>query len=311
LLLVAAAVALGTTAKGDVGGSKPTPKAGEFSVELNDLKLWYKASGTGPVCLMPTPAWGPSSDLYFRTLQPLEKIFTVVYLDSRGTGRSERAKTGNEYTWEHLVADLDALRAHLKQEKIWLMGHSFGGTQILHYACQHPDRVSGLVLLSSSAVADARSARDVNARAEQRKGEPWFREAVNALKAPRNTDKEFAEVMKKTLPMYWSDPKKISKFEDVFAATTLSAAAKRGQAESKRIPYDLTNKLKKVKAPALIVVGDDDVFCSPLAARRLHLCLANSKLLHIEKCGHFPWMEQPEEFFEQVPLFLEALGGGR
>ena len=48
---------------------------GEFTQELNGLKLWYRVSGSGPVCLMPpTPAWGPSSDLYFRTLQSLERI---------------------------------------------------------------------------------------------------------------------------------------------------------------------------------------------------------------------------------------------
>lgn len=64
---------------------KPTLKSGEFVVQLNGLELWYKVSGKGPVCLMPTPAWGPSSDSYFRTLKPLEKHFTIVYLDSRGT----------------------------------------------------------------------------------------------------------------------------------------------------------------------------------------------------------------------------------
>lgn len=62
---------------------------GEFTAELNGLKLWFKVSGTGPVCLMPTAPRSPSSDIYFRTLQPLEKMFTLVYLDCRGTGRSQ------------------------------------------------------------------------------------------------------------------------------------------------------------------------------------------------------------------------------
>ena len=121
-------------------GPAETLKTGEFTVELNGIKLWYKVSGTGPVCLMPTPAWGPSSDLYFRTLKSMENLFTVVHIDSRGTGRSGRAKTAKQYTWDDLVADLDALRAHLKQETVWLMGHSEGGEQVLHYACKHPKR---------------------------------------------------------------------------------------------------------------------------------------------------------------------------
>jgi hypothetical protein len=109
---------------------------GDFTAELNGLKLWYKISGNGPVCLMPTPAWGPSSDLWFRTLKPLEKFFTMVYLDSRGTSRSQHAKSTRNYTWDELVADLDALKTHLHQKRVLLMGHSEGGVQVLQVCVQ-------------------------------------------------------------------------------------------------------------------------------------------------------------------------------
>jgi pimeloyl-ACP methyl ester carboxylesterase len=39
----------------------------------------------------------------------------------------------------------------------------------------------------------------------------------------------------------------------------------------------------------------------------MHLCLSNSKLLLIEDCGHFPWLEQAEEFETEARQFLEAL----
>ncbi len=71
--------------------------------------------------------------------------------------------------------------------------------------------------------------------------------------------------------------------------------------------FDLRDPLKQVRAPALIVVGDDDFVCSPFAAKRLHLCLPNSKLLLIEGAGHFPWLEQPDVFFRDVPAFLQAI----
>src|ERR1035441_2713030 len=64
---------------------------GEFTAQINGIKMWYKVSGTGPVCLMPSPAWGLSSDLYIKTLKPMEKIFTMVYHDSRACGRSDPA----------------------------------------------------------------------------------------------------------------------------------------------------------------------------------------------------------------------------
>ncbi len=296
---------------------------GEFTTEVNGLKLWFKVSGTGPVCLMPTPAWGPSSDLYFRTLQPLEKTFTVVYLDTRGTGRSQRAATTKEYTWEHLVADLDALRVHLRQEKVWLMGHSEGGMQILHYACAHPTRVDGLILLDAAAVWDEQADKDIMSRMQRHRDQPWFAEAMKAIQQgvfsergffsgeTVKSDEDLIAIAKATTPLYWSDPAKIAPHVEDFEAGSMSATAFRGSIDSHRLPFDLREPLKRVTAPALIVVGDDDFICSPFAAKRLHLCLSNSKLLVIEKAGHFPWLEQPEAFFRDVPTFVEALSSAQ
>ncbi|MCL5280764.1 MAG: alpha/beta hydrolase [Planctomycetes bacterium] len=282
---------------------------GEFTAELNGLRLWFKVSGAGPVCLMPSPAWGVSSDPYFRTLQPLEKSFTMVYLDSRGTGRSQKAASTKEYTWDHLVADLDALRTHLQQEKVWLMGHSEGGTQILHYACQYPARIRGLVLLDATAVRDEESKQDMASRQQRRKDEPWFPEAMKALQGRQSepSDADLKANMMALMPFYWSDPARIAAHASDLEATGMSAVAWRGQTDSRRYSFDLREPLKHLRAPALIVVGDDDFVCSPLAAKRLHLCLPNSKLLLIEGAGHFPWLEQPDVFFRDVPAFLEAM----
>jgi proline iminopeptidase len=315
LFCILAVPALVFTGAGAASGAEPLQKPaienGEFTAELNGLKLWYKVSGAGPVCVMPSPAWGPSSDMYFRTLQPLEKHFTIVYLDSRGTGRSQRAKSPKEYTWDHLVTDLEALRAHLKQEKVWLMGHSEGGVVVLHYACKHPERVGGLVLLSTAGAARPADVLAVMARAKKRKGhEPWFDEVMKEGLKPAKTDEEMAAKLMKGMPLYWSDPARFEKHKEHFAATSFSAEADRGAFESKRVPpdFDLTTPLKKLSAPALIVAGDADLLCPLAAPAHLHLSLSNSKLLLIEDCGHFPWLEQADTFNAQVPRFLEALG---
>lgn len=308
-LLASSAESARAGVSSDGSAQKQAVESGEFTATLNGIKLWYKVSGRGPVCLMPTPGWGPSSDLYFRTLKPLEKTFTIVYLDTRGTGRSGRAKAPTEYTWGHQVADLEALRAHLKQDKVWLMGHSEGGMQIMHYACKHPDRVAGMVVLASAASVAPLDGIAIFGRLSKRKEESWFAEATKTYKAgPPKTDAEMAAGMAKMLPAYWADPARIEKYKDHFAATTMSVDAMNGQQASKRMPFDLTGELKKVTAPVLIVAGDKDAFCPPSAARTMHLAFPNSKLLLIEDCGHFMWMEQADAFDAQVPRFLAALG---
>ena len=109
------------------------------------------------------------------------------------------------------------------------------------------------------------------------------------------------------MPLYWADPAKIANFAEDFEATRISLEGVRGQVDSHRFPFDLRDRLKVVTAPALIVVGREDVFCSTFEAKRLHLSLPNSKLLLVENAGHFPWLEQPEAFFRDVPAFLKAL----
>src|SRR5579871_3031693 len=165
--------------------NKPAPKSateqGEFTTRLNGLKLWYKVFGTGPVCLMPNPPWGPGCEYYVSALKPLEKYFTMVYLERRGTGHSERPKSSKEYTWPDLVADLEALRVHLKQDKVWLMGHSEGGMLVLEYATRYPGKVRGLVLLDSMGQTNDQSTADMIARIQRRKDQPWFKEAMAAL----------------------------------------------------------------------------------------------------------------------------------
>jgi proline iminopeptidase len=238
----------------------------------------------------------------------MEKLFTVVYVDSRGTGRSGRAKTTKEYTWDHLVGDLEALRVHLDQDSVWLMGHSAAGEQVLQYACKYPKRVRGLVLLNTRAVGDDKSVADIQKRIAWRKGKPWYEDATKALQTNPQTDEQMAQMLKAALPLYWSDPAKAERFKDDFAAMSASAVAYAGVLESKRLGFDLRASLRNVTAPALIVVGDDDFVCSPESATILHLALPKSKLLVIEESGHFPWMEQPDVFEKRVPEFLYALG---
>ena len=135
-----------------------------------------------------------------------------------------------------------------------------------------------------------------------------FPAAVKAMEAGKKPDQSLMDFLKSILPLYWSDPKAAEPFSAVVDAITVSDDAMAARDASHRFPFDLTDRLKTIKTPALVVAGDDDFICSIEAARRLHLAMPNSKLLVIENCGHFPWMEQPAVFDTQVTEFLKVLG---
>ena len=77
--------------------------------------------------------------------------YRIVLFDQRGCGRStphasDPATDMRHNTTDHLIADMERLRAHLGIERWLLAGWSWGSTLILAYAERHPDRVSEIVM---------------------------------------------------------------------------------------------------------------------------------------------------------------------
>ncbi|HEY4051261.1 MAG TPA: alpha/beta hydrolase [Acidobacteriaceae bacterium] len=64
--------------------------------------------------------------------------------------------------------------------------------------------------------------------------------------------------------------------------------------------------LAKVRAKTLLVEGRQDPVCPLDESERIHTGITGSKLVEIDKSGHFPWLEQPAEFFNAVVDFEEA-----
>jgi proline iminopeptidase len=279
---------------------------GEFAAQINGLKLWYKVSGTGPVCILPTPGWGPSSELYYMKLAPLDSMFTMVYLDTRGSGRSEKPDP-RAYSMKDFASDIEGLRRHLGVETVWLMGHSDGGRIILNYAFEHAGHAAGMILVDAPA-GNTSTSGDRIQRMQLRKNEPWFEEAFRAFTTMPASQKEFETFIRAITPFYFFSIANLEKNRDVFEKTGLSFDAQRGEQQSDRSSVDLATYLPTVKIPALIIVGSDDFICPLPAAEYLHREIPGSKLLVIEDSGHFPWLEQPEDFFSGIREFLPKLG---
>src|ERR1700755_137118 len=72
--------------------------------------------------------------------------YRIVLFDQRGRGRSTPPPSLERNTTWHLVADIEALRAHLGIPRWQVFGGSWGSTLALAYAEKHPERVTDLVL---------------------------------------------------------------------------------------------------------------------------------------------------------------------
>ena len=113
-------------------------------------KLGYRQLGNGPV-LVCHPGGPGFSSLYFGDLAGLWERYTLVLLNPRGTGGSDKPADTRAYQIDDYVDDVEALREHLGLERVMLLGHSHGGTVAQAYAAKHPGRVRKLVLASTLA----------------------------------------------------------------------------------------------------------------------------------------------------------------
>ncbi|HEY5716959.1 MAG TPA: prolyl aminopeptidase [Motiliproteus sp.] len=88
---------------------------------------------------------GGGCDEFHRRFFDPEK-YRIILFDQRGCGRSTPHSELTNNTTAHLLADIEAIRAHLGIEQWLLFGGSWGSTLSLLYAQQHPERVVGLIL---------------------------------------------------------------------------------------------------------------------------------------------------------------------
>jgi pimeloyl-ACP methyl ester carboxylesterase len=299
-----------------VFGQEPL-KVGEHFAAINGLQIQYYVSGKGPVCLFPSPGWGPSVNLYRKTMQPFEQFFTMVYFNTRLSGKSTGPEDSTKYTPQHFVDDIDGLRAYLKQSKIWLMGHSSGGYQILSYGIKHSDNLNGLIVLGASVCRDSLSGRtqmqQLNRRMEnikKTKGQDYFEKyygkAERSLSGKDTTKYNAAERLAMFFPFYFHDEEKMKIFPQAEPDDNMSEKASRYTRFSSFGNEDLCSKVSKINIPTLVVGGDDDLSTDMVSqTEKLARSIPSSTILIIKNAGHFFWIEQPTQFFSASTKWLE------
>lgn len=279
---------------------------GEHYALLNGLRFRYAVAGKGPVCLVPTPGWGPSYDAYLLAMKPLERYLTLVHLDTRGTGKSQQPPTPNDYTLPQFMDDLTALQTYLNQPKVWLMGHSQGGYLVMRYASLYPDRCQGLLVIDGTAGKDSVYQADFNAQLLKRQNEPWFK---RAYKTGIDESRPASERLNLAMPFYFHDARAMPAAMVTLGKSSQSAQAYQGFMTSKMGDTFLLPTLNRITAPTLVVVGDDDFICPVESqAKRIRAAIPTADLVIIAEAGHFPFLEQQDRFFAETEAWLVRQG---
>lgn len=267
------------------------------SVPRDGFDLYYQTSGKGPLLVL--LSGGPGFDVDY--LQPvaarLSDGFTCVLVEQRGTGRSIPPKINPEtMTLHNMVDDLEALRISLKQDRLTLVGHSWGGMLAMAYAAAYPLNVDRMLLLSSGGM-------DMSYQT-------YFGPNIHVRLQPSDLKTEKAatgpfEKIRAILPGYFYDRTKALAFAAEMQPESFHAKASAAMFADLWLHYHVREALRQVDQPVLLVQGRQDPV-GESTAYETHLTLKNSSLKFINECGHFPWLEQPTEFFRAVREFLSA-----
>jgi pimeloyl-ACP methyl ester carboxylesterase len=122
----------------------PQPSLQHHTAKANDVLLHYVISGKGdPVVLL--HGWPQTWYQWRKIIPALAERYTVIAPDMRGLGDSARPATG--YDKRTIAEDIYQLVRQLGFERIFLVGHDWGGPVAYAYACAHPNDVRKLVIL--------------------------------------------------------------------------------------------------------------------------------------------------------------------
>ncbi|HEV2576638.1 MAG TPA: alpha/beta hydrolase [Acidobacteriaceae bacterium] len=297
---------------------------------VNGVRLWYKVAGSGQPGEAPLVYLhgGPGYNSYSfeKTIgQRLERHVQIIYLDERGSGRSERP-WGGDYTLSSFVEDLEGLRSSLGLSQISIMGHSFGGTIALEYAARYPSHVQKLIIVDGA--ADLPAAFGVwRQEIEQRYPQEWaaaLKSAAGAQMLAAEKGSDACAVAKPEFNVEMSVLQKVDsnefhhwqqfhdqRFEKEQEALDASSGLK-NTGEIGRIYFDSTSQFpcyrfaqaSKLTMPTLVIAGKYDGAIGVEQMRALAASVNGSQFDEFDQSGHFPYAEEPSKFEHDVLAFL-------
>ena len=171
---------------------------------------------------------------------------------------------------------------HRNYDDINLLGNSLGGHVALVHILKNPQRIRSLTLTGSSGLF------------ENGMGDTY----------PKRGDREY--IRKKTELTFY-DPTMATEdlVNEVFEITNNRMKVIKIIALAKSaIRNNLGEELNQIKQPVCLIWGNNDTITPPFVAKEFNRLIPNSELHFIDKCGHAPMMEVPEEFNRILTAFL-------
>jgi len=284
----------------------PRPTATEQFLEANGTKLFVKRMGSGsPVVVV---HGGPVLEHGYLLphLEALAADHELIFYDQRLSGRSAGSAPRASIRLATFVDDLEAIRVALGLGQIHVLAHSWGGLIAQRYAIRYGANLRSLVLLDSMPASTELWRAEQVAVAEATTAAA--REEMEALRASEAFAERRPEAIAAMLGLSFRpqfvDPAAADRLvlyvPDDYSGRSAQFGAMMVDLES----YDQHAELGAVQVPTLVLYGSAEPGAE-IGGKALAAALPNVRFVLIENAGHFPFIENPDDFLAAVTAFLE------
>jgi proline iminopeptidase len=272
----------------------------------SDVPLyWCKYGEAGaPRVLVLHGGPGASHDYLLPQMLRLAQERELVFYDQRGGGRS-RVDATVPVAWQVHVDDLARVAVELRVDPLVVIGYSWGGLLAMLHAIEAANgrlaiRSEAMLLIDPAPVS--RRYRDLfEAEFARRQASPEIQRLREELAASelrlRNPDAYRHRLFELSVAGYFAD---VNAVRDL---TPFRVVGRVQQAVWKSLgDYDLVPQLASVRCRALVVHGRQDPI--PLESAETCARALGAQLVVLDRCGHVPYVEQPDALFEVAEAFL-------
>ncbi len=208
-----------------------------------------------------------------------------------------------------MVKDLEELRKEFGIDKLNIIGHSWGGLLAMYYTVEYPENVKRLILVDAAPVNTELVIKCYEKQISMFKPQEW-----EYLQKLWNSDDYLAgnpevhnEAMRISEGTVFSNKNAIDDYMRVAAfnkITAKNAVALNELATQMKLNIHVQDRLSNIKCPTLIINGKND-FIVVEAVELAHQLIINSEIIFIEGAGHYPYIENKEDFFNEIGNFIK------
>jgi 3-oxoadipate enol-lactonase len=224
---------------------------------------------------------GSSSVVWMDAVKRLAPRRRVVAPDLPGHGQSDPwHDVGRDPSIDLYRDAVGTVAAHLRLERVVLVGHSLGGAIALRTALAWPERVAALVLVCTAARMPAPLELIAALERDPLHMAEWMARLSFAPATPR-------ELVERWQAVAWTAP------PETLLADLRAAGG-----------FNVSGELSRLRMPALVVGGMDDLLTPPALSKDLAEGLPNARLVLMPQAGHMAFLEQPDRFHAALDPFL-------